>query len=662
LENLLYTLLDLTNETLAAAIVVIAASLVLYNLTRNRRDPVARTGGILLACVTMAYLCDVFVSLGPSVKTYEATLRLQWLGIAYMPAAMFHLSDALLETTGLPSRGRRKRVVRFLYLLSTLFLILAAFSDWVIQPVAVGNVVSLRAKPLFIVYVAYFVVAAAVSFHNVQRARQRCLTRDTRRRMGYLQFAMLTPAIGIFPFSVLLGPGQEFSLIGLVLVNLTNIVVIFMLLFLSYPLSFFGSRIPDRVVKVELLRFLMRGPGTGLLALATIIFVAPITRVLSLPGQSFMPFAVVAVVLLWQWTAHLSLPWLERHLVYSGDDYEQLDRLQNLSERLLNRTDLMQLLEAILAATCDYLRVNTAFVAALGEGEPELISAVGPTRPTVSLLQEEADVLRGQFDANNGDELSITKWHSYWVVPLYSQRISDERTSHSLIGFLGIQARSTEIDLTADEEQMLHTFVRRAEQTLDDLRVQEQIFAALEGLLPQINLTRENTAAVEYKPGRTPVPAQVPLVDYEQFKKQVKAALTHYWGGPGLSESRLLELAIVREALPENDHNPSRALRAVLLTAIENQRPEGERKMGSPEWTVYNILEQRFIKRAKVREVAPRLALSEAEVYRKQNVAIKGIADTLIRMEQEHLQAHPDEMPDPTEPSAFPTKTHEISG
>jgi hypothetical protein len=638
-EGFLTALLSLTNETLAAAIVVVAASLLLYNLTRNLHDRVTRGASTLLACVTFAYIVDVFVSLEPSRQAYDMALRIQWLGIAFMPAAMFHLSDALLATTGLPSRGRRKRIGRMLYGVSTLFLLLALFTNLLVRSESYGPFVSLRAGPLFPVYSAYFVVAVLVAFYNTQRARQRCLTRNTRRRMGYLQFAMLTPAIGIFPFSVLISPGQEFSLPGLALVNIANIVVILMLLFLAYPLSFFGSRVPDRVVKVELLRFLMRGPATGMLALATIVFITPATRVLGMPGQTFLPFAVVAVVLLWQWVTALSLPYLEKRLVYPDDD-DQLDRLQNLSERLLTRTDLLQLLEANLSAACDYLRVNTAFVASLTEADAEIVSSVGPTRPTTSLLLDERDILRGL--AAEGDEVVIHKWQSYWVAPLYSTRASDNSEA-SLIGVMGIQARAAEIDLLPDEWQMLRLYVRRAEQTLDDMRLQGEIVAALEGLLPQINLTRSTAAEVEYKPGRQPAPAiEAPPIDREQFTEQVKAALKHYWGGPGLTSSRLLDLSIVRAALDDNEQNPARALRTVLTRAIENQRPEGERKMVSPEWTLYNILELRFIKKAKVREVAPRIALSEPDLYRKQNLAIQNLADTLLRMEQEYVSAHPE--------------------
>lgn len=641
MEAAIASTLKLFNETLSAAIVVIAVSMLLYNLTRNRFDRVARTSAVVLGCVTIGYVIDVFVSLGPSLTTFQAALRLQWLGIAFMPVALYHLSDALLATTGLPSRGRRKRVIRLLYLLGALFLLTAAFTDVLIKPVRVlpqyfndGAFVSPQAGPVFPAYVAYFVIVTGFAFYNVQRARQRCLTRDTRRRMGYLQIAMLTPAVGSFPFAVVLGAGQEFTLLGLVLVIISNIVIILMLLFLAYPLSFFGSRIPDRVVKAELMRFMLRGPATGLLALGTILFTTSATRILGLRGEEFMPFAVVSVVLLWQWLVHLALPYLEKRLVYGGEDYERMSKLQNLSERLLTRADLLQLLEATLESACNYLRVNTAFVANLndyngGESAPELVTAIGPSRPNAALLKDNAEALGELFNGGEPDTLTLAKWQGYWVVPLYSSRRGGE---FQPIGFLGIQARAAEIDLDEDEREMLGTFVRRAAQTLDDMTLQTEIVNALEGLLPQISMTRASAAAVEFSPPRQPIPDPI-VPDAEQFVEQVKAALKDYWGGPGLSNSRLLELGIVRDALTDNDDNPIRALRSVLVRAIERQRPEGDRKLTSPEWTLYNILDLRFMQKIKVRDVAARLALSEPDLYRKQRAAIEAVANTLTEME-----------------------------
>ncbi len=640
------TFLALANETLTAAIVIIAASMLLYNLARNRKDRVARTSGIMLASVTAVYICDVLISLGPGAVSYVAILRAQWIGIAFVPAAVFHLSDALLATTGLPSRGRRRRVVLLLYLLSIAFLLAAAFTDILIRPVVLtARSATLVSGWFFWVYLAYFLTASLVSLVNVQRARGRCLTRSTRRRMGYLQVAMLTPALGIFPYSVMLGLSENSSIGMLVLVNASNVVVILLLLFLAYPLSFFGTRIPDRVVKTELLRFMMRGPATGLLALGTIIFTQPATRILGLPGGSFMPFAVVTVVLLWQWFVSLILPWLEKHLIYGNEDDDQIEKLQTLTERLLTRTDLLQLIDAILAASCDYLQVNTAFVAVLNDGRAELVTAIGPTKPSSKWLEEQSSTLLALVD-NTSDEFEIEHWHSYWIVPLFSKRKHDDSPFYQ-VGFLGIQARSAVMNLTPDEMRGFQSLVKRAGQTLDDLGLYTEIYAALEGLLPQITITRTRAAEVEYKPGHgaslSIADSDRLLVDLEQLAEQVRAALRHYWGGPGLTQSRLLELGIVNQSLAENDNNPAKALRTVLLQAIEKQRPEGERKMLSPEWTIYNILYQRFIERNKVRDVAVKLALSEPDLYRKQRVAIDMVAETLLEMEQ--AQTNIDETP-----------------
>lgn len=652
IEALLKTFLDLSNETLTAAAVVIAASLLLYNLTRNLRDRVARTSSAVLACVTITYVCDVFVSLQPSPGVFEAVLRLQWIGIALMPASMFHLSDALLATTGLPSRGRRRRVSRILYAIGTVFIVAAAFTNILVQPYHNGLDVGLRAGPLFPVYLLYFVLAVGTALVNVQRARQRCLTRDTRRRMAYLQVALITPALGIFPFSALFLPGQEFSLLGLLVVNVTNIVVILMLLFLAYPLSFFGSRVPDRVVKTELLRFVLRGPATGLLALAVIIFTVPASGILGLPGQTFMPFAVVAVVLMWQWFVHLTLPWLEKRLIYPNEDDERLSQLQNLSEQILTRSDLIQLLEAILAASCDYLQVSTAFIVVFPDDRPELAAAIGPARPGEALLMEEADTLKQMLedDTQQVTDFAVLTWHTFWLVPLYSRRRIDTETGGAGIGLLAVQARAPQVNLTPDEQRAFRTFARRAARTLDDLALQAEIYAALEGLLPQINITRTRAAEVEYRSGRQPHPRNGTLAadgssendlfgERELFIEQVRAALRHYWGGPGLTHSRLMELNVVRNALPDNDNNAVRALRAVLTAAIESQRPDGERKLLSPEWTIYNILQLRFIEKLKVREVAARLALSEPDLFRKQRVAIDAVADTIMEMERAQMSA-----------------------
>lgn len=638
IENLIAPFLASVNEVLAAGIVVVATSMLLYNLTRDLNNRVARASGFVLACVTFAYVIDVFASLEPDLPTLEIALRLQWLGLAFIPGAMFHLSDSLLDTTGLPSRGRRRSVIRILYGISALFLVGALFTDVVVQPITTEATVSIQPGSAFVIYVAYFITAMIVTIINVNRARRRCLTNRTKRRMTYLLIAILTPAVGIFPYSVLLNPGQELSITVQILVNLANIFVISMLVFLSYPLSFFGSDKPDRVVKVELLRFLLRGPGTALLALAVIVFTQRGSDILGLPGEVFMPFAVVAVVLLWQWTIDLALPYLEKQWVYGDADDDQLARLQELSDRILTRDDLEQLILATLEALCDYLRTTHAYVLLRTGDQLELSQSVGTFALTEDELQSEAPALLNL--ASQADRVTersaFQRWKLHQIVPLYSKRISSESDDELLlIGILGVETAKNPVDLVDTQDTaLLYTLVQRTEQTLDDIRLQEDIFASLEGLLPQIHMTRTRAEAIDYRPGRTqPQPTKLPPRD--EVYDQVWAALKHYWGGPGLMRSRLLEMEIVQEELKKDD-NPAHALRSVLQTAIEQHRPEGERSMTLPEWTIYNILNMRFVEKRRVRDVARRMSISEANLYRKQRTAIEAVTDTLLDMERQH--------------------------
>ena len=71
-----------------------------------------------------------------------------------------------------------------------------------------------------------------------------------------------------------------------------------------------------------------------------------------------------------------------------------------------------------------------------------------------------------------------------------------------------------------------------------------------------------------------------------------------------------------------------------LKQAIENVRPEGERRF-TAEWILYNILDLKFMEGRKVRKIAMRLAVSEADLYRKQRVAIEEVANAIVEMEQQ---------------------------
>src|SRR5215813_12923516 len=143
------------NEALTAATVIVAASMLLYNLSHGLNDRVARASAILLGCVTVTYVGNVFIALAKTHGSIETWLRFKWVGIAFAPAALFHLSASLLATTGLVSRGRRRRVVRLLYLYGLFFLVTATLTPLIIRdPVADPNdpIRMMRAGPLFWLY------------------------------------------------------------------------------------------------------------------------------------------------------------------------------------------------------------------------------------------------------------------------------------------------------------------------------------------------------------------------------------------------------------------------------------------------------------------------------------------------------------------------------
>jgi hypothetical protein len=205
-----------------------------------------------------------------------------------------------------------------------------------------------------------------------------------------------------------------------------------------------------------------------------------------------------------------------------------------------------------------------------------------------------------------------------------------------LIGVLGVKTPpEPEPDHEQERWQVMMALAARAAEVLEDRRWQQEVFAPLEGLIPEMAAFQRLRGEARYG-GLTALtaPASVPPVAPD-FAQRIKDALGQYWGGPKLTDKRLMKLAVVQDALAENDSNPQRAMRAVLQRAIENLRPEGQRSMTTTEWILYNILEMRFIQGRKVRDVAMRLAMSESDLYRKQRVAIESVAAIIADMERE---------------------------
>jgi hypothetical protein len=378
-----------------------------------------------------------------------------------------------------------------------------------------------------------------------------------------------------------------------------------------------------------------RVPLAATIVLLVYIIVSRESPILGLPSEVALGFALVATVMLVEWAIHAYKQPLER--LFDLNDDPDVQRMQTLSERLLTTNELRQFLESVLAATVEAIRTPTAFVTAITAEGPKLESVVGPLTAHDSILHD-AD-LRQLTQGGNGNLVDSTQleivddfilWQDYWIRPLYS------RHGDLVLGIFGIRARAAAPDLSAAEQDIFDRLVAQAAGALEDRILQQEVFAAVEGLLPEITALQERRRAAAF--GGLPVLTAdsqqgSQVIGDPAYNNMVRDALTHYWGGPKLTKSPLLKLQIVQAEMADHDNNPTIALRAILDRAIEQQRPEGQRSLTTGEWILYNILELKFVQGRRVRDVARRLAMSESDLYRKQRVAIENVARTIGAME-----------------------------
>ncbi len=609
------------NLILSSAIVITAFALLGYMLTRSLRSPVAQTFGVLLLCVLLVFAGDIVIPRVESVQAATVWLRVQWIGIALVPAAYLHFSDAVLRTTRHFSQ-RRRLVVVTCYLFSVIFVFLALFTDaLVFNGNSAPPVRHLVAGPLFSIFVTYFFGTATYGAWNVIRARQRCLTPASRRRMAYLIVSFAAPGMGVFPYLVASGLVDRVSPIPiLLLVMVANLAVGTMLVVMAYSVAYLGVLSPDRVIKHDLVHYLLRGPVVGILVIVVMLVIPRVESVLGLPRDTALIFAVVGVIVLGQLGVNLAKPWIDR-LLYP-EDREEIVWIQTLDHRLLTSSDLRQFLTNVLINLSELLRVRDGFVLVPTDEGLGVAAAVGDVEIAHRYaLSTEARTTWQRVAGDPTPDPTFRPDTGYWLCPLHGQ------DGEKMLGLLAVRARSAAVVMDDDEAAEVDVLLEQAAAAIADRHVQEGVFATLQSILPDLERIQEWRSAVRYA---SPLPTLLDLqpdnlqsetdaaLFQNTWQQWVKEALSHYWGGPKLSESPLLELKIVRRRLRATDGNLTRALRSVLQEAIDCQRPAGERKLTAPEWLVYNILEMRFIQGTRIVDLARRLAMSESDLYRKQ--------------------------------------------
>jgi hypothetical protein len=395
---------------------------------------------------------------------------------------------------------------------------------------------------------------------------------------------------------------------------------------MAYSVAYSGVSYPDRVVKSRLFQWILRGPVVASTVLAVTVWLSRLAVRLNMPNSRLVPFAMVATLLLLQYLITIIRPPIERWLFY-GRDREDVIRLQLLEDRLLTTGDLRQFLESVLNAVCDITDSPSAFIAVIGESGMELEVSVGPESP-LQETKELSPILMSDRKREIPNLGSIFIWEDYWLVPLRGNN-----SENGLRGILGVRARSDEPDYSRAEANSVNSLAAQAAMALSDRQLQREVFGVVDRLVPEIEEIQRLRAAARLIGSEAFTEPLEILSSEADVVQMVRSALSHYWGGPRLTESPLLRLQAVRQIADEHGGNPVNALRAILRQGIERVRPEGERRF-TAEWMLYNILEMKFVEGRKVRDVAMRLAMSEADLYRKQRVAIEAVAQAITEMER----------------------------
>ena len=623
--------LDLTGifetvyQILAAGVAITAVALVTYATSFNIRDRLVQTYILLLACVMLIYAGEAMASVSNTPAYVEFLLQMKWVGLVMLPAVYLHFSDALLTLTGRPSRGRRRTVVLVIYIISVVMAILIVFG------ITVGGLAPERAPGpylernvvTFLFGVFYILVMLMVSY-NLLRVVLRSTTRTSQRRLFYLASGAAAPALTsilfLFHGNLTLATHPDFfwlvSIVG-------SFITGFFLIVMAYVVSFFGLNWTDRAIKSRLLRWMLRGPFVAAIVLGMTTIVRRFGESQGVPNFFLVPVVMVAVILLLEYAITLASPYLEK-VFFWGEDRADLELIQSLQDRMLTGKDLDQFLEMVSASICDRLQVKAGFIAVLEGGKIDRVIQTGDKKKLTSLNLD--DSMLQEIDNPTEEGSNFQSLGELNVVRLEHANGNGNKTLLGVCGFL-----KNDSDMVEEEDlNAVRLLIDRATIALKDRAYQQQVLRSITSLQLEVDYIQDLRASASYNQERI-YNGDKPGVP-DEMTDWVKDALTHYWGGPKLTKNPLMNFKVVESASEANEGNRVNALRSIIKEAIEKIRPEGDRKFTS-DWLLYNILEMKFLQGKKVRDVARKLAVSEADLYRKQKVALESVAQVIADME-----------------------------
>ncbi len=621
----LSVILETTNQILYAGVAITAIALLMYATGFNYKDRIVQTFALILLCVVLIYTGETVANVSTRPAYIQLWLQLKWVGLVMLPAVYLHFSDALLTLNGRPSRGRRTKVVWLVYLITGIAAILIFFG------ITVGGLAENKA-PMFYLQrnqvtfyfgIFYIIVMLMVSY-NLLRAMIRTATTTGLRRMIYLMAGAAAPAITSIIF--LFHGNRWFGFHPIYFWTfsiLASLVTGFFLLLMTYSVSFFGLMWTDRQIKSRLFRWLMRGPFVAAIVLGLTTVARRYGEMLGDPYIFYVPIVMVGGILLLEYAINLFSPYIEKSLFW-GDDKEDLEVIQSLQDSMLTNRDLRQFLETTAALISDRLPVSGGFIAVLEGEEVSQVVSTGDKKAIEAIEINEKLIQKAQ--QKMADQEGLIEWEGLYLLPLeYSFGENQTR----LIGMGGF-VKNASREVEEEDKEAINLLAERAALAIKDHALQKQVIETLSALQSEVDYLQNFRAASSFNKQRLGNVEQPELP--EGMSDWVKDALTHYWGGPKLTNNPLMRFKVVEAVSESKEGNQINALRSVLTEAIEKMKPSGERKFTS-EWLLYNILELKFLQGKKVREVARKLAVSEADLYRKQKIAIENVALKIADME-----------------------------
>ena len=624
-ENSIFELTESINQILVASLVVMVLSYSIRALSFNIKERIIRSYLYLLITLFIMYSGEILILLNVSQTMDSFWQAIQWTGVIFFPAAFINFADAILATTGLPSKGKRTFLIQISTFTSIIFFIFIPLNTFLSKWIAFSSQIDEfnQAFSNFLFSIYYFIIVS-LAFTVMIRAINQTRIKSSKRRLRYLITGAMIIAIGSFPYISFTGEIAGTHPVWFVsIAMLGNILILMALVLLGYAITFFGVDWPDRIVKQRLIKWLLRGPVSAIIILTLLaIYNSTLKDIIPYSDFTLMAMIVLSVVII-QHGITFFAPKLEKRFFSQADENSYI-ALKSLEERLVTHEDFLQFAESILSALCNRLETETAFIAILNQNQIESYISVGDSISNLDQLSAKVQSIE-----INSDTEGFHLFNHYCFSFLQNK-------NGNKIGLMGFhQPNDFDIEnLDQEDYELIERFQERAALLLENRINQQELLAEVAEISPNINYIQRLQAAARYDTKDIlNIEVNDSQLNVKTINKYLKDALKHYWGGPNLSESPLLNLNIVQEEIENTDQNETTALRNIINTAIEKLRPSGERKY-TGEWLLYNILDFKYLQGMKGRDITRRLAMSEADFYRKQKVAINEISNVLLEMEK----------------------------